>query len=117
MNADVMSGSWDQMRTEVRRRWSKLSDQDLSSVKGEVDRLVDAVQDKYGYSRRKAREQVSRFVRTYGDDMQETTSGFMADAREFVSRYPWSLGVAILVVGLVVGLLVARPSLQNGWDR
>ncbi len=118
MNADMAQGTWSQIRGEVKRRWGKLSDNDLDVVTGQTDRLVGLLQEKYGYTRQKAEKQVNRFMEQYGDNVQDMASTMSGKVRDFVRDYPWSVGVLVLVVGLVVGLLVMRPNnMGSGMEK
>jgi uncharacterized protein YjbJ (UPF0337 family) len=108
-----MEGNWNQMRGEVKRRWGRLTENDIDTASGELDKLVGLVQEKYGYTRRQAEDQVDTFMRRYGEGIQEGAAGMMKGARGFVRDYPWSIALAVLVVGVIVGLLVVRPNMQS----
>ena len=51
MKADVLSGKWKQLKGEIKRRWGRLTDDDLTEVEGEWDKLVGKVQERYGHER------------------------------------------------------------------
>ncbi len=113
MNADVMLDRWDQLRSEAQRRWSKLSDLDLDSTRGQADKLVNLVEERYGYGRRKAQKQVKKFMRRYGDKPQEISQGLMDGARDLLNDKPWiGLLFVILLLGIAANLLV-RPNLRR----
>jgi uncharacterized protein YjbJ (UPF0337 family) len=65
MNADVFEGRWKQMRGELRSWWGKLTDDDLEKIGGKRDRLVGALQEKYGYTREAAQQEIDRRFREY----------------------------------------------------
>ena len=54
---------WAQFRETARRRWTRLSDADLSAIDGRVERLTSLLQDLYGLERVEAREQVNEWLR------------------------------------------------------
>jgi len=62
MNRDVLSGSWRDVRGRVKERWGKLTDDDLAKVEGRFDRLVGAVQKRYGFAREEAERQIEVFL-------------------------------------------------------
>jgi len=62
MNRDVLSGSWRDVRGRVMERWGKLTDDDLAKVEGRFDRLVGAVQKRYGFAREEAERQIEVFL-------------------------------------------------------
>jgi uncharacterized protein YjbJ (UPF0337 family) len=66
MNRDVLSGSWRELRGKVKERWGKLTDDDVVKIEGHLDRLIGAVQKRYGY----AREQAEREIDTFLEDMR-----------------------------------------------
>jgi uncharacterized protein YjbJ (UPF0337 family) len=60
MNADIFSGKWKQMRGQVKVAWGNLTDDDLDKVNGEYDKFVGLLQEKYGYTRERAEQEVDR---------------------------------------------------------
>jgi uncharacterized protein YjbJ (UPF0337 family) len=65
MNTDIFEGQWRQMRGELRSWWGKLTDDDLEKIAGKKDRLVGVLQEKYGYTRQAAQQEVDRRFREY----------------------------------------------------
>lgn len=63
MNSDTLKGKWLQMKGEAKVQWGKLTDDDLDQIEGNVDKLVGRVQERYGYEREKAQEEVDRFLK------------------------------------------------------
>lgn len=113
MNADIMLDRWSQLRSEAQRRWSKLSDMDLDKTRGQADKLVDLVEERYGYGRRKAEKQVDKFMRRYGDKPQEISKNLMDGARDLVNDKPWvTLLVAIVLLGIAANFFV-RPNVRR----
>lgn len=51
MNADELKGKWKQMSGEVKSRWGKLTDDDLTEIDGEREKLIGKLQERYGKSR------------------------------------------------------------------
>ena len=66
MNEDVFTGRWKEMRGMLRSWWANLTDDDIDWIGGEKDRLIGLVQQKYGYSRDQAQDEVDRRFREYG---------------------------------------------------
>jgi len=67
MNHDIFAGHWKQMRGTLKSWWGKLSDDDFEWIEGQKDKLIGLVQEKYGYTRDQAREEVDRRFNEYGD--------------------------------------------------
>ena len=58
MNWDQVKGNWNQFKGEVKAKWGKLTDDDLTVIDGNKDKLVGHLQEKYGYSKEEAERQV-----------------------------------------------------------
>ncbi len=61
MNADVLKGKWHQMKGEAKTQWGRLTDDDLTGVEGNAEKLVGKVQERYGYERDRAKREVDDF--------------------------------------------------------
>jgi uncharacterized protein YjbJ (UPF0337 family) len=70
MNTDILQGKWRQLKGEARVQWGKLTDDDLDQVQGQAEKLVGVVQERYGYDRQRAEQEVDSFVRRYGSTVQ-----------------------------------------------
>ena len=73
MNTDIFEGQWRQMRGELRSWWGRLSDNDFETIAGKKDRLIGMLQEKYGYTREAAQQEMDRHFREY-DDRARTSS-------------------------------------------
>lgn len=62
MNWDVVKGNWKQVKGDIRKRWGKLTDDELEEVAGERDKLIGKLQEKYGYARGEAEKQVDAML-------------------------------------------------------
>jgi uncharacterized protein YjbJ (UPF0337 family) len=60
MNQDMFEGKWKEMRGQVKEWWGKLTDDDLQTVDGKADKLIGLLQQRYGYTREKAKEEFNR---------------------------------------------------------
>lgn len=69
MNDDVLQGKWKQLRGRLKETWGVLTDDELDQIQGRRDRLSGKLQEKYGYSRMKAEEEIDRFVRDLDRDI------------------------------------------------
>ncbi|NOT45593.1 MAG: CsbD family protein [Acidobacteria bacterium] len=61
MNTDIIQGKWRQMKGEAKVQWGKLTDDDLDVVEGSAEKLVGKLQERYGYDRQRAEEEVNTF--------------------------------------------------------
>ena len=60
MNNDVFLGKWKQIRGQAKIWWGKLTDDDLEKVGGNYDKLTGLLQEKYGYTRQQAEEEIEK---------------------------------------------------------
>jgi uncharacterized protein YjbJ (UPF0337 family) len=67
MNRDVLEGKWKQLRGKVKEQWGNLTDDDLDQSQGRFDTLVGRIQERYGYARERAEQELSRFLERVPD--------------------------------------------------
>lgn len=60
MSNDILQGQWKQLRGNVKDWWGKLTDNDLERIEGNRDKLVGALQERYGWTRAQAESEVNR---------------------------------------------------------
>jgi uncharacterized protein YjbJ (UPF0337 family) len=71
MNKQILEGKWKQIRGEARSWWGKLTDNDLDRAAGKFEVLVGLLQEKYGYSRQQATNEIDRRVTDFEDKMKK----------------------------------------------
>src|SRR5919106_2651279 len=82
LNQDVFAGRWKQMRGELKTWWGKLTDDDFDRIGGQKDKLVGLIQERYGYAREQAEQEVERRLEEYGDKTGGAVGSMTAKARE-----------------------------------
>jgi len=92
MNSDIFEGQWKQMRGELKSWWGKLTDDDFEKIGGKKDKLVGVLQEKYGYTRAAAQQEVDRHFREYDERKKATSPGKMGQATSSTSQ---SLGATL----------------------
>jgi uncharacterized protein YjbJ (UPF0337 family) len=65
MNKDIFEGNWKQIRGEAKAWWAKLTDDDLDRAAGKLEVLAGVLQEKYGYTRERATEEIDKRVTEY----------------------------------------------------
>lgn len=62
MNWSQFEGRWNDVKGQVKERWGRLSDDDLTRVEGKRDRLVGLIQQKYGIAKEKAEDEINAWA-------------------------------------------------------
>ncbi|MDF3606189.1 CsbD family protein [Paracoccus sp. DMF-8] len=63
MNWDIIKGKWTQLTGSVKEKWGELTDDDLTQIEGEQDKLAGKLQEKYGWTKEEANDQINNFFR------------------------------------------------------
>lgn len=74
MNSDIFEGKWKQIRGEAKAWWGKLTDDDLDRAAGKFDVLAGLLQEKYGYSREHAADEIDKRVTALEASMKDKTA-------------------------------------------
>lgn len=61
MNSDVIKGKWKQLTGKIKERWGDLTDNDLQAADGHAEYLVGKLQERYGWSKERAEQEVRDF--------------------------------------------------------
>ena len=65
MNKDIFEGKWKQLRGEIRGWWGKLTDDDVDKVNGQFDVFIGLLQERYGYTREEAEDELDQQLKEY----------------------------------------------------
>lgn len=65
MSEDKWEGKWENMKGKVREHWGRLTDDDVDEVKGDRQRLLGKIQEKYGETKERAEEKLREFERKF----------------------------------------------------
>ena len=127
MNEDILAGQWKEMRGELKSWWGKLTDDDFEWIGGQKDRLIGLIQERYGYTRDQALNEMERrfdeYMNKAGETMQSAAKRLEAagtylqekrltdiasDFAGLVRKYP----VQSLLFGLGLGYLLTRSKIK-----
>ncbi len=61
MNQDILKGKWNQVVGGIKAQWGDLTDDELTEIDGNRQKLLGKLQEKYGYTKDEAERQVDRF--------------------------------------------------------
>jgi len=81
---ETFEHQWPQLRGQIKGWWDRLTDADLEQVAGQKSQLIHLVQQRYGYARERAEQEVERRLRdlygTTGTSGQGAAAGMAATA-------------------------------------
>ena len=66
MNADILKGKWKEIKGGVKEKWGKLTDDDITQIEGQEDKLLGLLQKRYGYTKDNAEKEYKEFIARYG---------------------------------------------------
>jgi uncharacterized protein YjbJ (UPF0337 family) len=99
VNQDSLAGKWKQMRGDLKSWWGKLTDDDLEWIGGQKDKLIGALQERYGYTRERAQQEIERRFQEYSDKGSGGFATMSAKAREFGATATKKANQAAPVIG------------------
>ena len=62
MNWDRIEGNWKEIKGKAKQKWGALTDDDLMSIEGGRDKLEGLLQQRYGYAKDKARQEIDSWL-------------------------------------------------------
>lgn len=62
MNWDQLEGKWNQVKGDLKEKWSDLTDDDVTHISAHKDRLIGKIQERYGCAKEEAEQQVSDWL-------------------------------------------------------
>lgn len=63
MDKDIIKGKWHEVKGKLKQKWGKLTDDDLTQMKGSYEELSGAIQKRYGYQKDQAKKEIDAFVK------------------------------------------------------
>jgi uncharacterized protein YjbJ (UPF0337 family) len=63
MNDDMFKGKWKQLRGQIQQKWGDLTNDDLDRIQGAQTEFEGLLQERYGYTKERARQEVNDFLR------------------------------------------------------
>jgi uncharacterized protein YjbJ (UPF0337 family) len=64
MNWDQVEGRWKEFTGQVKQKWGKLTDDDLTTIKGKREELSGILQQRYGMVKEQAERELDDFLTT-----------------------------------------------------
>jgi len=89
-----LAGQWEQLHPKLRSWWDRLTEADLMAIEGQKDRLISVVQQRYGYPRERAQQEVDRRLQEYGERTAGVAATVTSAAQDAASSMPETAGTA-----------------------
>jgi uncharacterized protein YjbJ (UPF0337 family) len=64
MNSDIVEGKWKQMKGSIQAKWGEITDDEFDQVKGNRERLIGLVQEKYGKRKDEVKKEVDDYLKS-----------------------------------------------------
>jgi uncharacterized protein YjbJ (UPF0337 family) len=93
-NPEPWTGQWEQLRPQLRSWWDRVTEADLVQIGGQKDRLISVVQQRYGYTRERAQQEVDRRLREYGEQAAGVAATVTSAAQDVASGVAETAGTA-----------------------
>jgi uncharacterized protein YjbJ (UPF0337 family) len=74
MMNDILAGKWKQLTGEIKKQWGKLTDDDLTMIAGQKDKLLGKLEERYGYAKTKAQEELDVFLSKNNCDIKDDSA-------------------------------------------
>ena len=65
MNSEIFGGKWHEMKGKIKETFGKLTDDDMLQIQGSTDRIVGALQARYGYGKEQAQQEWANFAKQH----------------------------------------------------
>jgi len=63
MSDDILKGKWKQLRGQVQQKWGDLTNDDLDRIQGAQTEFEGVLQERYGYTKERAKQEVNDFLK------------------------------------------------------
>jgi uncharacterized protein YjbJ (UPF0337 family) len=67
MNWTQLEGKWQQVKGELKSKWGKLTDDDLTQIEGHRDVLLGKLRERYGDTRDSMEDEVDKWLASLDD--------------------------------------------------
>lgn len=81
VNQQILAGNWNDLKGRLKKKWGQLTNDDVQSFDGNVDRLIGMIQSKTG----EARNSIERFLDELTRSGSKGVSGAAESVRETVT--------------------------------
>lgn len=66
MNNDIFQGKWHEIKGQLKQQWGKITDDDITKMKGSFEELSGFLQKTYGYEKDRSKTEIETFLNKNG---------------------------------------------------
>lgn len=66
LNENIIKGKWNELKGQIRQVWGNLTDDEVDTAHGDLNKFYGSIQQKYGQSQEEVRHKLNNLV--YPDD-------------------------------------------------
>jgi uncharacterized protein YjbJ (UPF0337 family) len=74
MNQDQMEGKWKQIKGSFKEKWGKFTDDDITRFNGNREKIIGALQEKYGQTKEQAQKEFDNWYASQ-EHMERSRTG------------------------------------------
>ena len=74
MEQDIFESKFYEIKGRLKQHFGKLTDEEIAQIRGKKDVLLSKLQAKYGYSKEKALEELSKFMKQAGVEARASSN-------------------------------------------
>lgn len=71
MNMDQLEGKWEEIKGQVKEKWGKFTNDDLTTISGKKDQLLGKLRKHYGYTAEQASNELGAFMKNCNCEVQK----------------------------------------------
>lgn len=72
MNWEQVEGKWEQLKGQAKEKWGKLTDNDLTVIKGKKEQFIGKLHERYGYDKQRAEQEIDTFLKGCNCESEKT---------------------------------------------
>jgi len=63
MNMEEFEGKWEQVKGQVKEKWGKFTNDDMTVIKGKQEQLLGKLRERYGFTESQAKAEFGTFMK------------------------------------------------------
>ncbi len=71
-NQDILQGKWHELKGQVKQRWGKLTEGDVTRLSGKTEELAGILQQRYGYGKAQAELEINQWISDHAPTLNAT---------------------------------------------